>query len=232
MLIWRSGSKRSPANSYEIRRVGNRRPLWLMAARQRRSRLCGSEMRKLPTKSAHGRSGTRRTTILTIGHSTRSVGTFIQMLEAYGVKRLVDVRTIPRSRHNPQFNRDELPGTLLQAGIGYTHMEELGGLRHARRDSPNTGWHNTSFRGFADYMQTPEFQTGIKTLIQAAKREQVAIMCAEAVPWRCHRSLIGDALGARGIAVEDIMSESRVQAHELTSFARVKGEHVTYPAPD
>ena len=154
------------------------------------------------------------------------------MLQAYGVKRLVDVRTIPRSRHNPQFNRDELPGTLLQAGIGYTHMEELGGLRHARRDSLNTGWHNTSFRGFADYMLTPEFQTGIKTLIQAAKREQVAIMCAEAVPWRCHRSLIGDALGARGIAVEDIMSESRVQAHELTSFARVKGEHVTYPAPD
>ena len=125
-----------------------------------------------------------------------------------------------------------MPGTLLQAGIGYTHMEELGGLRHARSDSLNTGWHNTSFRGFADYMQTPEFQTGLKTLIQAAKREQVAIMCAEAVPWRCHRSLIGDALEARGIAVEDIMSESRIQAHELTSFARVKGVHVTYPAPD
>jgi uncharacterized protein (DUF488 family) len=111
-------------------------------------------------------------------------------------------------------------------------MEELGGLRHARKDSLNTGWHNTSFRGFADYMQTPEFQTGIKTLIQAAKREQVAIMCAEAVPWRCHRSLIGDALEVRGIAVEDIMSENRIQAHELTSFARVKGVHVTYPAPD
>jgi uncharacterized protein (DUF488 family) len=154
------------------------------------------------------------------------------MLHAYGVKRLVDVRTIPRSRHNPQFNRDALPETLLQAGIGYTHMEELGGLRHARSDSLNMGWHNTSFRGFADYMQTPEFQAGIKTLIQAAKREQVAIMCAEAVPWRCHRSLIGDALEARGIAVEDIMSENRIQAHELTSFARVKGAHVTYPAPD
>ena len=125
-----------------------------------------------------------------------------------------------------------MPGTLLQAGIGYTHMEELGGLRHARTDSLNTGWHNFSFRGFADYMQTSEFQTGIKTLIQAAKREQVAIMCAEAVPWRCHRSLIGDALRARGIAVEDIMSENRLQAHELTSFARVKGARVTYPAPD
>ena len=193
---------------------------------------CGNEMRKTPTESTDSISGTRPTTILTIGHSTRSIGEFIQMLDACGVKRLVDVRTIPRSRHNPQFNRDALPETLLRAGIGYTHMEELGGLRHARRDSLNTGWHNTSFRGFADYMQTPEFQTGIKTLIQAAKREQVAIMCAEAVPWRCHRSLIGDALGARGIAVEDIMSESRVQAHELTSFARVKGEHVTYPAPD
>ena len=154
------------------------------------------------------------------------------MLEAYGVKRLVDVRTIPRSRHNPQFNRDVLPGTLLQAGIGYTHMEELGGLRHSRKDSLNTGWHNTSFRGFADYMLTPEFQAGIKTLIQAAKREQVAIMCAEALPWRCHRSLIGDALGARGIAVEDIMSETRLQAHELTAFARIKGAYVTYPAPN
>ena len=154
------------------------------------------------------------------------------MLQDYGVKRLVDVRTIPRSRHNPQFNRDVLPETLLQAGIGYTHIEELGGLRHARIDSLNTGWHNPSFRGFADYMQTPEFETGIKTLIQAAKREQVAIMCAEAVPWRCHRSLIGDALEARGIAVEDIISESRTQPHKLTSFAKVNGTDVTYPAPD
>jgi uncharacterized protein (DUF488 family) len=111
-------------------------------------------------------------------------------------------------------------------------MEELGGLRHAGKDSLNTGWHNSSFRGFADYMQTPEFQTGTKRLIQAAKREQVAIMCAEAVPWRCHRSLIGDALGARGIAVEDIMSETRVQVHELTAFARIKGAYVTYPAPN
>jgi uncharacterized protein (DUF488 family) len=153
------------------------------------------------------------------------------MLEGYGVKRLVDVRTIPRSRHNPQFNRDVLPETLGRAGIAYTHMEKLGGLRHARSDSLNTGWNNASFRGFADYMQTPEFQTGITTLIRAAKREQVAIMCAEAVPWRCHRSLIGDALKARGIAVEDIMSENRAHAHELTSFAKIEGVHVTYPAP-
>src|ERR1017187_2705079 len=123
MLIWRSGSKRSPANSYEIRRVGESAASLVDGRKAEAVEvLCGSEMRKTPTKSARSRSGTRRTTILTIGHSTRSVGTFIQMLEAYGVKRLVDVRTVPRSRHNPQFNRDVLPGTLLQAGIGYTHM--------------------------------------------------------------------------------------------------------------
>jgi uncharacterized protein (DUF488 family) len=189
-------------------------------------------MLKTPIKTAHGRSRVRPTLVFTIGHSTRSIETFIEMLKAHGVKRLVDVRTIPRSRHNPQFNGDALPETLLQAGIGYTHMEELGGLRHARKDSLNTGWHNASFRGFADYMQTPEFEAGLKTLIQAAKREQVAIMCAEAVPWRCHRSLIGDALKARGIAVEDIMSATKTQAHELTSFATVEGTHVTYPAAE
>jgi uncharacterized protein (DUF488 family) len=189
-------------------------------------------MLETPTKSAPGRSRPRPTMVFTIGHSTRSIEAFIDMLKAHEVKRVVDVRTIPRSRHNPQFNRDALPETLLQAGIGYTHMEELGGLRHARKDSLNTGWHNASFRGFADYMQTPEFEAGLKTLIQAAKREQVAIMCAEAVPWRCHRSLIGDALKARGIAVEDIMSATKTQAHEFTSFATVEGSHVTYPAAE
>lgn len=187
-------------------------------------------MLKTPIKPTHGRSHVRRALVFTIGHSTRSIEIFIEMLKAHGVKRLVDVRTIPRSRHNPQFNRDALPVTLLQAGIGYTHMEELGGLRHARKPSLNTGWHNTSFRGFADYMQTPDFDASLKILIQASKREQVAIMCAEAVPWRCHRSLIGDALQARGIAVEDIMSATRTQEHELTSFATVIGSHVTYPA--
>jgi uncharacterized protein (DUF488 family) len=189
-------------------------------------------MLKTPIKTAEGGSRVRRALVFTIGHSTRSIETFIEMLKAHGVKQLVDVRTIPRSRHNPQFNRDALPETLLQAGIGYTHMEELGGLRHARKDSLNTGWHNASFRGFADYMQTPEFEAGLKTLIQTAKREQVAIMCAEAVPWRCHRSLIGDALQARGISVEDIMSATKTQAHELTSFATVEGSHVTYPAAE
>jgi uncharacterized protein (DUF488 family) len=181
-------------------------------------------MPKRPTKSP--------TKVLTIGHSTRSIESFIEMLRANGVKRVVDVRTIPRSRTNPQFNRESLPKALAEAGIGYTHAAELGGLRHARKDSLNTGWRNASFRGYADYMQTPEFEAAIESLIEAAKREQVTIMCAEAVPWRCHRSLIGDALEARGIAVEDIMSATRTQPHELTSFAKVKGIHVTYPAPD
>jgi uncharacterized protein (DUF488 family) len=148
------------------------------------------------------------------------------------LKRVVDVRTIPRSRTNPQFNRESLAGSLAQAGIGYTHVAELGGLRHARKDSLNTGWRNASFRGYADYMQTAEFEAAIESLIETAKRERVTIMCAEAVPWRCHRSLIGDALKVRGIAVEDIMSATRTQPHELTSFAKVQGTQVTYPAAD
>jgi uncharacterized protein (DUF488 family) len=172
------------------------------------------------------------TTVLTIGHSTRSIESFIEMLLAHGVKRLVDVRTIPRSRTNPQFNREILKQSLAEAGIGYTHAAELGGLRHARKDSRNTGWRNASFRGYADYMQTPEFDAALTSLIEAAKREQITIMCAEAVPWRCHRSLIGDALKARGIAVGDIMSATRAQQHELTSFAKVNGTQVTYPAAD
>jgi uncharacterized protein (DUF488 family) len=170
-----------------------------------------------------------RPSILTVGHSTRTIEAFIELLQAHGVRRLVDVRTIPRSRHNPQFNRDALPEALRRAGIAYTHMEELGGLRHARRDSPNTGWRNSSFRGYADYMQTPEFVAGLKTLIKMAKPEQIAIMCAEAVPWRCHRSLIADALTVRGYPVEHIMSASRTQPHSLTSFAKVRATRITYP---
>ncbi len=154
------------------------------------------------------------------------------MLAAHGVKRVVDVRTIPRSRTNPQFNRESLAESLAGAGIGYAHMAELGGLRHSRKDSMNTGWRNASFRGYADYMQTPEFEAAIESLIEKAKRKQIVIMCAEAVPWRCHRSLIGDALKVRGIAVDDIMSATRTQPHELTSFAKVNGTQVTYPASD
>ena len=170
--------------------------------------------------------------IFTIGHSTRAVEAFIELLTAHDVRQLVDVRTIPRSRHNPQFNRETLPKTLACAGISYTHMERLGGLRHARLDSPNTGWHNSSFRGFADYMQTPEFAAGLETLIQAADVEQVAIMCAEAVPWRCHRSLVADALMTRGYPVAHIMSASRAQPHSVTSFAVVSGSSITYPPVD
>jgi uncharacterized protein (DUF488 family) len=167
--------------------------------------------------------------IRTIGHSTRPVETLIEMLKAHGVKRLVDVRTIPRSRHNPQFNSDTLAAALDRAGIAYTHMKELGGLRHTRKDSPNTGWRNTSFRGYADYMQTAEFVRAVETLIEAADREPIAVMCAEAVPWRCHRSLIADALTVRGYPVEHIMSLDKTQPHSLTPFAKVAGIDITYP---
>ncbi len=144
--------------------------------------------------------------------------------------RVVDVRTIPRSRHNPQFNADSLPACLEKAGIRYCHLPGLGGLRQATRDSLNRGWRNASFRGFADYMQTPAFEEALAELIRLARREPVALMCAEAVPWRCHRSLIADALLARGIGVEHILSGTRRQEHTLTPFARVRGTQVTYPA--
>jgi uncharacterized protein (DUF488 family) len=168
--------------------------------------------------------------IMTVGHSTRPIDEFLQMLKDHGVKRLVDVRKVPRSRHNPQFNDDELPESLKSAHISYTHMPELGGLRHAQKDSLNTAWRNLSFRGFADYMQTPEFEQGLEQLIEMGAREPVAIMCAEAVPWRCHRSLIADALTARSIPVEDIVGPSRAQPHKMTPFAQVDGPRVTYPA--
>ena len=170
-----------------------------------------------------------RRPIFTIGHSTRAIEEFIELLQAHGVEQLIDIRTVPRSRRNPQFNREALPETLAAAGIDYLHMPSLGGLRHARPDSPNTAWQNASFRGYADYMQTPEFAAAIETLIQLGGDKQTAIMCAEAVPWRCHRSLVGDALTARGIPVEDIMSATRRQAHKLTAFARVEGTRVWYP---
>lgn len=167
--------------------------------------------------------------ILTIGHSTRPIDEFIGLLLAHDVSRLVDVRTVPRSRHNPQFNRDTLPETLAAEGISYTHMPGLGGLRHARADSPNRGWRNDSFRGFADYMQTGEFAENMEKLIELGKRERIAVMCAEAVPWRCHRSLIADALLARGVSVAHIMGKAKLAGHELTSFARIEGTRIVYP---
>jgi uncharacterized protein (DUF488 family) len=168
--------------------------------------------------------------IFTIGHSNRPIDDFLRILEAHGVKRLVDIRTIPRSRHNPQFNADSVGKSMRAAGIDYKPMKELGGLRHAKRDSINTGWKNASFRGFADYMQTPEFAAAIDALIETAGAgKPTAIMCAEAVPWRCHRSLVADSLIARGIDVQHIMSATRTRPHEITSFARVHGAEITYP---
>ena len=168
--------------------------------------------------------------IFTIGHSTRPIRAFVRLLKAHGVQRLIDVRTIPRSRHNPQFNRDQLSPALHRARIHYKHMAGLGGLRHARPDSINTGWRNASFRGYADYMQTPEFDENLRRCLDLAKRERVVLMCAEAVPWRCHRSLIADALVARGIAVSEITSGVRARPHVLTPWARVDGTRLTYPA--
>lgn len=167
--------------------------------------------------------------VMTIGHSTRTIEEFIGLLRAHSVSRIVDVRTVPRSRHNPQFNKDSLPVSLEEVGLGYVHLPGLGGLRHARPDSINMAWRNTSFRGYADYMQTPEFEESLEELIGWAHHDRLALMCAEAVPWRCHRSLIGDALLARGIQVEDIMSSTRAQVHTLTSFAVVRSNRVTYP---
>src|SRR5580693_71256 len=168
-------------------------------------------------------------TVFTIGHSNRTIAELIELLRAHKVRRVVDVRSIPRSRHNPQFNREALARRLRAARIGYVHLKKLGGLRHATADSANLGWHNASFRGFADYMQTADFLTGLARLEKLAAGKPTAIMCAEAVPWRCHRSLIADALLVRDFPVEDIMSVARAQEHELTPFARVRGLRITYP---
>ena len=169
------------------------------------------------------------TTVHTIGHSTRTLDEFIALLRAHAINQVVDVRTIPRSRHNPQFNLEAMAASLSKAGLKYVHMPGLGGLRHAKPDSLNAGWRNASFRGYADYMQTAEFEENLEKLIELAKEDRVAIMCAEAVPWRCHRSLIGDALIVRGIRIVDIMSLSRSQVHTLTPFAQVRGTTIIYP---
>jgi uncharacterized protein (DUF488 family) len=168
-------------------------------------------------------------TIFTIGHSTRPIDEFIHILQSHGVKRVLDVRTIPQSRHNPQFGVDELAPSLAEQEIGYQRLEVLGGLRRTDPHSVNGGWKNASFRGFADYMQSSAFAVGVGELITLGAREPVIIMCAEAVPWRCHRSLIGDALLVRGIRVLDIMNEKVARPHALTRFARVDGLQITYP---
>jgi uncharacterized protein (DUF488 family) len=175
------------------------------------------------------RGGKTAPLVLTIGHSTRPLPGLIELLQANGVTRVVDVRTVPRSRRNPQFNSETLPDALRAVGIDYVHMPELGGLRHPRADSPNAGWRNDSFRGFADYMQTPEFEANLQRLMDMAQDGPIALMCAEALPWRCHRSLIADALILQGNPVEHIMSKAHRSRHELTAWAKVDGNTITYP---
>jgi len=168
-------------------------------------------------------------TIFTIGHSTRAIEEFLALLRAHGIRQLIDIRTIPKSRRNPQFNSDALAASLASAGIEYVHMKDLGGLRHPARDSINLGWRNASFRGYADYMQTPAFAAVLVRAIRLAESAPTALMCAEAVPWRCHRSLVADALVVRGIRVLEIVSAAAPKEHTLTSFAVVDGHHITYP---
>ncbi len=166
-----------------------------------------------------------------IGHSNRPLDTFLDLLRSNEITHVLDVRIVPRSRHNPQFNQDALPASLGAVHIAYTHVPGLGGLRHARADSPNAGWHNLSFRGYADYMQSPEFADNVQWVADLARAERCVLMCAEAVPWRCHRSMIGDALLVRGIRVEDIIGPKGRKPHVLTAFAHVEGTQVTYPPP-
>jgi uncharacterized protein (DUF488 family) len=171
-----------------------------------------------------------RNSIFTIGHSTRPIDDFIHLLRSHGVQRVIDVRTLPRSRFNPHFDIARLPTLLLAAQIQYTHLPDLGGLRRPDPHSANVGWRNKSFRGYADHMQSAAFKRGLDRCLELASIERVALMCAEAVPWRCHRSLIADALVARGIDALEIVSDSRVRPHALTPFAHVDGTTITYPA--
>ena len=173
-----------------------------------------------------------RKVLFTIGHSTHSIDEFVALLNAHGIRHLVDVRSIPKSRHVSQFNTDALTASLHAAGIEYTHLKALGGRRHSRKDSINTGWRNKSFRGYADYLATPQFAEGLETLIQIATAAPTAIMCAEAVPWRCHRSLIADVMMLKGWEVRDILSSSPPAKHKLTPFLVVVNGQPTYPNPD
>ncbi len=185
----------------------------------------------MPARRPRAAPGWGRARILAIGHSTRPVAELVELLRSCGVATLADIRTIPRSRANPQFEGAALARDLAEAGIRYVHLPSLGGLRRARKDSPNGAWRNASFRGYADHMQTPEFEEGLCQVRALAKDGPVALMCAEAVPWRCHRSLVADALHARGVTVEHVVGRGRTQPHRLTPFARVEGRSVTYPPP-
>lgn len=168
--------------------------------------------------------------IYTIGHSTHGLDEFVQLLRGHGVEHVADVRSIPKSRHVPQFNSDVLETSLRLEGLGYTHLAALGGRRHGRKTSENSGWRNASFRGYADYMATTQFADGLAELMGLARRQTMAVMCAEAVPWRCHRSLIADALLVKGWKVYDIVSDSPASPHKPTPFLKVVDEKLTYPA--
>lgn len=168
-------------------------------------------------------------TIFTVGHSTLPIEDFVALLQTYDIAQLADVRTVPRSRHNPQFNADALAASLAASGIVYVPMPALGGLRHPHRDSLNAGWRNKSFRGYADYMQTAAFQDAVDALVRMGREKRTAIMCAEAVPWRCHRSLVADALEVRGVPAVEILSATSWRMHGLTPFAHVEGTTITYP---
>jgi uncharacterized protein (DUF488 family) len=181
----------------------------------------------LPKRRARGWGRAR---IYAVGHSTRTAEELVELLHAHGVETLADIRTVPRSRTNPQFNRDALPRTLAAAGLRYAHLPRLGGLRRPRPDSPNAAWRNTSFRGYADYMLTEDFAQGLEELRLLAQEGPVAIMCAEALRWRCHRSLVADALYARGVQALHITSRTRAEPHRLTPFAELHGRQVLYPA--
>jgi uncharacterized protein (DUF488 family) len=174
-------------------------------------------------------SGESQFPVFSVGHSTRSLEEFLTLLKAYGITMIVDVRTVPRSRHNPQFNKETLPNSLKAAGIKYVHMPELGGLRRSSADSVNLGWENKSFRGYADYMETKEFAENLLHLVALTRENCLAVMCAEAVPWRCHRNLLADALVARHIVVKHILTETSATNHELTPFAHEEGTKITYP---
>lgn len=180
----------------------------------------------MATRSGTGTSPLR---VYTIGHSTRPIEEFIDLLKRNGIATLVDIRTIPKSRHNPQYWHDALAASLAGAGIAYTRLPGLGGRRRTSPDSINTAWRNLSFRGYADHMQTAEFHEALDALIRIARRSPTAIMCSEAVPWRCHRSLVGDALLVRGIEVIDIMGPTSNRPETITPWAHVEGTTITYP---
>lgn len=188
--------------------------------------MAGERERRI--RAAPGWGGAR---VLSIGHSTRPIDELLDLLARVGVATVADVRTIPRSRANPQYEGTALDQALTGAGIRYVHLPQLGGLRHARRGSQNGGWRNASFRGYADHMTTPEFEDGLRRLRELARMGPVVLLCAEAVPWRCHRSLIADALLAHGVTVGHVTSAGKTRPHKLTPFARIDGRKVSYPAP-